>query len=69
VPGDITAASDLLTASRRTGGVAARAMVWGGEEVIARHVISTRADAGEDRRLARELTAGHWYGVYRRPAD
>jgi hypothetical protein len=44
-------------------------MVWGGEEVIARHVISTRADAGEDRRPARELTAGHWYGVYRRPAD
>jgi hypothetical protein len=47
--------------------------------VIARHVIATpKKNTGSDRnaavdeadtQLARELAAGHWYGVYRRPVD
>jgi AcrR family transcriptional regulator len=47
---------------------AAAVLVWGGEQVIARHVTTTEGD-GEDARVARELAASHWYGVYRRPAE
>ena len=48
---------------------AARVMVWGGEQVIATHVIRTTADDEQDARLATELAASQWYGVYRRPAS
>jgi len=48
---------------------AARVMVWGGEQVIATHVIRTTADDEQDARLATELAASRWYGVYRRPAS
>ncbi|GGK69775.1 TetR family transcriptional regulator [Sphaerisporangium melleum] len=45
---------------------AARVIVWGGEQVIARHVMDTEDDPAEDARVAHELAAAHWYGTYRR---
>jgi AcrR family transcriptional regulator len=44
---------------------AAQVMVWGGEQVILKHVTT---NAGDDARVARELASSNWYGVYRRPA-
>ncbi|MFC4533607.1 TetR/AcrR family transcriptional regulator [Sphaerisporangium dianthi] len=48
---------------------AARVMIWGGEKVIAQHVTTTEDDGEEDARVAGELAAAHWYGVYRRPPE
>ena len=48
---------------------AARVMVWGAEQVIATQVIRSAVDDEQDARLARELAASQWYGVYRRPAS
>lgn len=44
---------------------AARVIVQGGGEVIARQVADS--DGGDDSLVAHELAAGYWYGVYRRP--
>jgi len=43
-------------------------MVWGAEQVIANQVIRSTAGDEADARLARELAASQWYGVYRRPS-
>ncbi|MCT9931864.1 TetR/AcrR family transcriptional regulator [Planotetraspora sp. A-T 1434] len=48
---------------------AAQVMAWGGEQVIARHVIDTEDDLEEDTRIANELAAAHWHGTYRRPSS
>ncbi|MFR9794783.1 TetR/AcrR family transcriptional regulator [Streptomyces sp. MS06] len=45
--------------------LAARLIVQGGGQVIARQVAD--GDGSDDALVARELARGYWYGVYRRP--
>jgi len=56
------------TANDVVAATAARVMVWGAEQVIANQVIRSTAGDEADARLARELAASQWYGVYRRPS-
>ncbi|MFF4653117.1 TetR/AcrR family transcriptional regulator [Streptomyces sp. NPDC001380] len=64
----------LLTEERQGGRtptdvdplLAARLIVTGGAQVIARQVLD--GDTAGDAAVARELAACYWYGVYRRPS-
>jgi AcrR family transcriptional regulator len=47
--------------------LAARVIVQGGGQVIARQVACS--DGADDSEVARELARGYWYGVYRRPSS
>ncbi|WP_405587593.1 TetR/AcrR family transcriptional regulator [Streptomyces sp. NBC_01190] len=64
--------ADEQRAGRAGGGMdpllAASLMIWGGEQAIATYVINTVADEERDARMAHELAASHWNGIYRRPA-
>ncbi|TWD17621.1 TetR family transcriptional regulator [Streptomyces sp. T12] len=46
--------------------LAARIVVRGGGQVIARQVATS--DGTDDADVAQELARGYWYGIYRRPA-